>query len=147
MAEKAPKRRAKPKREAQSVLGTLPASRPERLGRPRGGEVSRARQARPDTPAVRAAKPAAARRAGQAPDATAKPKRAAAKRTPTAVRPAAPPLRPTQAAGPPPPKPLGAPKGSELVSTTIRAAGELAQIGLTVGGQVLKRTIDRIPRP
>ena len=47
----------------------------------------------------------------------------------------------------PPPKPIGAPTGTELVTTTIRAAGELAQIGFVVGGQVLKRTIDRIPRP
>jgi hypothetical protein len=44
-------------------------------------------------------------------------------------------------------KPLGAPTGTELVTTTIRAAGELAQLGFVVGGQVLKRTIDRIPRP
>ena len=52
-----------------------------------------------------------------------------------------------RAADAPPPKPIGAPTGTELVTTTIRAAGELAQIGFTVGGQVLKRTIDRIPRP
>ena len=40
MAETPPKRKAKPKRAEQSVLGTLPASRPERIGRPRreGGE-------------------------------------------------------------------------------------------------------------
>jgi hypothetical protein len=42
---------------------------------------------------------------------------------------------------------MGAPSGTELVTTSIRAAGELAQIGLTVGGQVLKRTLDRIPKP
>ena len=120
MAEKAPKRKAKPKREPQSVLGTLPASRPERLGRPRQrAEVRRAPQAAPVAPES----------AG-----------------PQAVRPASPPLR---AAHPcePPPKPIGAPTGTELVTTTIRAAGELAQISLTVGGKVLKRTLDRIPRP
>jgi len=120
MAEKAPKRKAKPKREPQSVLGTLPASRPERLGRPRQ---------RADSSPTRQAAPAAAEPAG-----------------PQAVRPASPPLR---AAHPcePPPKPIGAPTGTELVTTTIRAAGELAQISLTVGGRVLKRTLDRIPRP
>ena len=138
MEEKAPKRKAKPKREPQSVLGTLPASRPERLGRPRQrADVSRPRQATSDT-------------------AGAPPKRAAAKRAaatangsshgPKAVRPAAPPLRPAHP-GEPPPRRLGAPSGTELVTTSIRAAGELAQIGLTVGGQVLKRTLDRIPRP
>lgn len=102
----------KPKRKAKSVLGTLPATRPERLGTPR-------------------AKPSPKRRA-------------AAK--PRPVRPAAPPLRARRTAEPPP-QPLGAPKGTELVTTTIRAAGELAQIGLTVGGRVLKRAVDRLPRP
>jgi hypothetical protein len=33
------------------------------------------------------------------------------------------------------------------VTTAIQAAGELAQIGLTAGGQALKRAVDRIPRP
>jgi hypothetical protein len=64
---------------------------------------------------------------------------------PAAVKPASPPLRASHEA--PPPKPIGAPKGTGLVTTSIRAAGELAQIGVTVGGQVLKRTIDRVPRP
>ena len=35
MADKAGKRKAKPKRETSSVLGNLPATRPQRLGRPR----------------------------------------------------------------------------------------------------------------
>jgi hypothetical protein len=33
------------------------------------------------------------------------------------------------------------------VTTVVQAAGELAQIGLTVGGQVLKRAVSRLPRP
>jgi len=148
MAEKAPKRKAKPKREPQSVLGTLPASRPERLGRPRQrANVSQARQAAPDA-AVTPARPAAKRAPATANGRDRKPRAAtgAASAGPQAVRPASPPLR---AAHPcePPPKPIGAPTGTELVTTTIRAAGELAQISLTVGGKVLKRTIDRIPRP
>ena len=39
------------------------------------------------------------------------------------------------------------PTGTELVTTAIQAAGELAQIGLTVGGQVLKRAVNRLPKP
>ena len=39
------------------------------------------------------------------------------------------------------------PSGTELVTTAIQAAGELAQIGLTVGGQVLKRAVNRLPKP
>ena len=62
---------------------------------------------------------------------------------PAAVKPASPPLRPAHET----PRPIGAPEGAELVATSIRAAGELAQIGLTVGGQMLKRTLDRVPRP
>jgi len=134
MAEKVPKRAAKP----SGVLGTLPASRPERLGTPRKAAKKPAAKRK-----VAAAKPMAAKaRAG---------KSAATPRTnghhgPQAVRPgssALPPPRP----GEPPPKPLGAPRGRELVTTTIRAAGELAQIGFTLGGHALKRALDRIPRP
>jgi len=94
-------------RKPESVLSTLPSTRPARLGRPRA-KVS------PRT----------------------SPK-------PAAVRPASSQLRAHRAAE----APLGAPHGTELVTTTIRAAGELAQIGLTVSGQVLKRTLGRIPRP
>jgi len=61
--------------------------------------------------------------------------------------PGCPPLRVTHSADAPPPEPIGGPTGTELVTTTIRAAGELAQIGFVVGSQVLKRTIDRLPRP
>lgn len=121
MAERAPKRKTNAKRAPAGVLGTLPASRPERIGKPRRAA------AQPPAP---------------------KPKPAP---KPEAVRPGCPPLQPGgrgRITEEPPPKPLGAPTGTELVTTTIRAAGELAQIGLVVGGQVLKRTIiDRIPRP
>jgi len=37
--------------------------------------------------------------------------------------------------------------GTELVTTVVQAAGELAQVGLSIGGQVLKRAVDRLPRP
>jgi hypothetical protein len=115
MAEKPPKRKTNAKRGADGVLGTLPASRPERIGRPRA----------PVKPAPRPA----------------------AKRRPVAVTPGCPPLRVSRATDAPPPVPLGAPKGTELVSTSIRAAGELAQIGFVVGGRLLKRTMNRIPHP
>jgi hypothetical protein len=113
MAEKAAKPKGKAKREPSGVLGTLPASRPERIGRPRGSK----------------------------PKAKAKPKP-----TPKAVSPGSPPLRVRRVTDAPPPKPLPAPTGTELVTTTIRAAGELTQIGFTLGGQALKRAVDRLPR-
>jgi hypothetical protein len=36
---------------------------------------------------------------------------------------------------------------ADLLSTTIQAAGELAQIGLTVGRQTLQSMLDRLPKP
>jgi hypothetical protein len=46
-----------------------------------------------------------------------------------------------------PPGSGGPPRGTELVTTAIQAAGELAQIGISVGSQLLKRTLDRLPKP
>ena len=115
MAENPPKRKANAKRAPNGVLGTLPASRPERIGKPRHSNG-----AQPKPKAIR---------------------------KPAAVTPGCPPLKVSRATDAPPPRPIGAPKGTELVATSIRAVGELAQIGLVVGGKVLKRTIDRLPRP
>ena len=130
MADKPPKPRTHAKRAPHGVLGTLPASRPERIGRPRAGNGTSA-----------AVKPPARK----APAAKARVTQAA--HGPVAVTPGCPPLRVTHSADAPPPEPIGGPTGTELVTTTIRAAGELAQIGFVVGSQVLKRTIDRLPRP
>ena len=41
----------------------------------------------------------------------------------------------------------GRPSGVELVTTAVQAAGELTQIGLRIGGRILKRAVDRLPRP
>jgi ribonuclease E len=37
--------------------------------------------------------------------------------------------------------------GTELVTNAIQAAGEVAQVGLTIGGRLLKRALGRVPRP
>ena len=100
--------------EDGGVLGSLPTSRPSKLGRRRS---------------------AAAAAAAEEP-------------TPRPTRPAAPSLEPDDGArerarsggG-------GPPSGTELALTVVQAAGEVAQIGLTVGGQVLRRAVDRLPRP
>src|SRR3954451_5287700 len=132
----------RPTNEAESVLGSLSATRPERFGRPRR-EVPVAavagRGPRPAKPRPARAKAAAPRRA-KATRATAP---AASK--PAAVTAGCPPLERPKSA-PPPPRPIGHPSGTELVTTAIQATGELARIGLTVGGQMLKRAVDRLPR-
>jgi len=231
MADKVTKRKPKAKREKASVLGNLPATRPQRLGRPRTDTAEVTEAVTPPEPAApvkrelprhkppvgparveasaaasrangAAAKPAA-RRAAAKPAARAKaappkpepspasaaestpapapakparrrasqagtrrkpatatsadtrrrtsshePPRATPRRRPAAVRPGARPLESPQRVGDPPPaRAVQAPRGTELVTTAIQAAGELAQIGLTVGGRALKRAVDRLPRP
>jgi hypothetical protein len=44
-------------------------------------------------------------------------------------------------------RPAQSPEGIELVGTAIQAAGELAQLGLTLGTKALRGAVSRIPRP
>jgi hypothetical protein len=126
--------------EPESVLGSLSPTRPGRFGKPRREVRVAEVQGRGPRPAK--AKPARAKAPA--------PRRAKAQTTtahkPAAVTAGCPPLERKKSA-PPPPRPIGHPKGTELVTTAIQATGELARIGLTVGGQVLKRAVDRLPRP
>jgi hypothetical protein len=131
----------RPTDEPESVLGSLPATRPERFGRPR-------REVRAASVQGRGPRPAKAARAKK----VASPRRAPAAKQPATHKPAAvsagcPELERPHAPSPPPPRPIGHPTGTALVTTAIQATGELARIGLTVGGQVLKRAADRLPRP
>jgi hypothetical protein len=41
----------------------------------------------------------------------------------------------------------GRPSPGELAATAVRAAGEVAQLGLSIGGAVLKRVAGRLPKP
>ena len=141
-----PKKAKKSSAGQPSVLGSLPATRPDRLGRRNAASTTRPRAAKPAATTATATKPApkpkpkatrstAASRAARAEEAAAAQRRS--------ERPASP---------PPPPKDQprrisGPPKGPELVTTAFQAAGEIAHIGITVGGQVLKRAARRIPRP
>jgi hypothetical protein len=105
-------------------------------------------------------KPAAARKATPA----AKAKQAGpATRKPTAKTPAKtaataktpPPTASSAAPSSPPPPPAGwaspqsQPSGGDrdLIGTAVQAVGEIAQIGLTLGGQALKQALSRLPKP
>jgi hypothetical protein len=46
-----------------------------------------------------------------------------------------------------PRRPSGPLRGTEVVTTAVQAVGEIGQIGVTVGRQLLKRATDRLPRP
>ena len=133
MADKAAKRKAKAKRDTAERARNA-AGEPPGTHRPAARAKQPRRSARPPSRAAKPRKPKP-RAEGDARGRAARGRRRRCARTRAAHR------------RPPPPKPLGAPTGTELVTTTIRAAGELAQIGFTLGGQVLKRAVDRIPRP
>ena len=127
------------KSDEESVLGSLPATRPTRFGRERreGGGTATKTVAKP-----RAKKKAAPKAAAPKP---------APARKPRPVRAGAPALRESteraRTAEPPPESTTSPPSGTELVTTAIQAAGELAQIGLAVGGSVLRRAVDKLPKP
>jgi hypothetical protein len=160
---------------SQSVLGNLPSTRPTRMGRRRDSEPEAPAEAMPKAAAATAKPKAAAKPKATAaakpktaakPKATttAKPKTAAKPKATTAAKPktATKPQATTkpravrsgspslERSGPEPDRTEpsgGPPKGTELVTTAVQAAGELAQIGLTVGGQALKRAVRRLPKP
>jgi hypothetical protein len=120
-------------------MSSLPRTRPQRPSRRRasgGDKPKRAPRA--------AAKPAAAKSAG-AQRAPKTPRAASARRKPAGVRPSA----ATKAAGtqPSPDRPPSPPSGTDLVGTAVQAAGELAQLGLTLGTKALRDAIKRVPRP
>ncbi|MCW2985018.1 MAG: hypothetical protein JWR63_2588, partial [Conexibacter sp.] len=54
---------------------------------------------------------------------------------------------------PPPPAGWAAPDqpqsrgGGDLIGTAVQAVGEIAQIGLTYGGQALRQALSRLPKP
>ena len=111
----------------REVFAGLPNARPHR------------RSAKRDRPDGKAKAPAGA----QAPAGA---KAAGAKAKPATPRPAASKVPPAGYATPR----AGdddALKGADLITTTVRAAGELAQIGIAVGGRALKSAFERLPRP
>ena len=158
------KDKAKP---SKSVMGNLPATRPTRMARRRDGDpVSRDDEA----PAKPAGASAEARPKAAAKEKTARPATKSKTAKPKTTRPTA---KPKAAAGGAPAKPRAVrsgspslaaakkgsahpkrrapapapPKGAELVTTAVQATGELAKIGLTLGGQALKRAAKRLPKP
>ena len=154
----------------REVLTSLPRSRPVRRSSKRGERPEADGAVRPSGKPVAprrpraakaAAKPAAATPARTAGPRAARPRatpKAAPKATPKATpateqaqRPRVAPQRKIPAAGYAAPDPrAGDPAASpaaELITTTIQAAAELAQIGMTVGRQTLQSMLDRLPKP
>ena len=173
VAQKTAKKKARKssKRAAeQGVLGSLRSTRPTRIGgeRRRAGAAARQLASSPEVSRAQAeiAKPAAGTTAEAKPAKAAKPAAAKATKAKTtkakaakttkaeaakpksgksAVKPTKPVVPGPRPTGPR--EPDGRPSGGEIVTTAVQAAGELAQIGATVGAQFLRRAARRIPRP
>ena len=133
--ERRGKRPRQPARDAPHEVRRESGARARRSARPAtktGGEAAsakkpprrRPRRAQAGAPATRKAAPGPRRRARAAPSRRSAPAPPSRRRS----------RRPRR------------PSGTELVTTAIQAAGELAQIGLAVGGQVLKRAVDQAPQ-
>ena len=133
----------------RDVMSSLPRTRPQRPSRRRAGgdgAASKARRAPSAKPtAERRAKRAAAP-AKPAARATAKtPRVTSARRKPAGVRPSA--ATDAATSRPSPKRPPSPPSGTDLVGTAVQAAGELAELGLTLGARALRDAVKRIPRP
>ncbi len=139
------------------MLTSLPRTRPVRRSAKRGdradvpASAAGARSRRTAAPKPKAAKSTAkAKATTRATTAKAKPPANGAAPLKAGEVPRAAPRRKVPPAGYAAPTSGGNAGGggtADLLSTTIQAAAELAQIGLTVGRQTLQSMIDRLPKP
>lgn len=136
------------------MLTSLPRTRPVRRSAKRGDRADvKTGAASTQSRRAAASKPKAAKATTTAGATTAKAKRTASTeaKPESAERSRAAPRRKVPPAGYAAPTSRGDEGGgagtADLLSTTIQAAAELAQIGLTVGRQTLPSMIDRLPKP
>jgi hypothetical protein len=130
----------------REVFASLPNSRPtrrsakrDRVPRGRGASAATDGPAKPARASAEAAPKGRAKAAARA-----KPGAARA----TAKRGAAPKASPIPPAGyATPPADDDGPRGADLVTTAVQAAGELAHIGIAAGGRALRSALQRLPRP
>jgi hypothetical protein len=153
------KQKPRSKPDEQGVLAALPSTRPERIGTRRTTTSTATKTARKPAAARRKAAaprtfeptPAAEAAAGAADERAAAAARVADAPKPRAVREGAPGMGTTGERGPAQGEPAspehGRPTGVELVTTAVQAAGELTQIGLSLGGRLVKRAVGRLPKP
>jgi hypothetical protein len=123
----------------RDVFGSLPNARPQRRSakRDRSGGTAKAK--------ATAAKPKSAKPTAVRPAAAKQKPRTTAKANPGAAAPAS--KIPPAGYATPRPDDDGVPRGADLVTTAVQAAGELAHIGLAAGGRALKSALERLPRP
>lgn len=150
------KRKTAPDGAEPGVLGGLPSTRPARMGRRNRDAAGSAARTRT---AATTARSQPAGKATTAKAAKAKSRHAKAKAQTAPVKLETQPRRPRPVrAGHPGLGTSPAERGragrveaqtpsTGVVTTAVQAAGELASIGLTLGGQLLKRAGEKLPRP
>ena len=130
-----------PDKPTGEVLSSLPSRRPQRPSARREGAKRSGGGAKGSRRASGGAKTGGAK--------ASRSRSGRAKAGPKAARPAG--VRPsaaTRAASrPPADRPAETPQGVELVGTALQAAGELAQLGLSLGTRALAGAVKRLPRP
>lgn len=125
---------------AGEVLRSLPSRRPQR----RSARRDAASKPAAAKPGARKATPASPKPKAKPSAPKAKAKAAASAGKPKGVRPSA----ATRAASSTPgERPAHPPQGVELLGTAVQAAGELAQLGLSLGTRALRGALERLPRP
>ena len=134
----------------KGVMANLPSTRPSRLSR-RGREDGQTATATPPKPRR---KPAPKKAAPKKPALKAVPPAAPSKpKRPRPVRAATPNLTESAATANENREPAEeraeakSQSGKDLATTVVQAAGELAQIGVSMTGQLLKRAVDKLPKP
>jgi hypothetical protein len=145
----AAKAKPKPKAKAKPKSATAAKKKPATAAKAKP-KAKPAAKPKPKPKAKAAAKPttAAKPKAKAAPKRTAKRaalKDVSARRKPEPVSSASPGL--DEFPKEPPSGPVDPPSGSELLQSAAKAAGEIAQAGITVGREALKSVTKRLPRP
>src|SRR5215212_9568472 len=130
-ATPAAKRAATAPRTFEATPAAEAAAEPTTAAKPKPRRAAKPKAAAPRTFEATPAAEAAAQEQPSAP-------------RPRAVRDAAPGIGGRREAETPAP---GRPGGRELTVTAVKAAGEVAQLGLTIGGKLLKRAAERLPKP
>jgi hypothetical protein len=140
---------AKPKAKAPAKKAAPAKKKPATTAKAKAAKPAAKSAAKPA--AKRAAKPAAKPKTAAKPKAKAAPKkRAALKEVSSSKKP-----EPVSTGAPglddfpkePVSGPVDPPSGGELLQSAAKAAGEIAQAGITVGREALKSVAKRLPRP
>jgi hypothetical protein len=144
-----PKAAPKPKPKPKAAATPGAAAKPKAAAKPRA-TAARRKAAAPrtfePTQAAEAAAGAADQRAAGVPIELPKESGHTYPR-PRAVREGAPGIGTTTLRDAPASGASGRSPGPELVTGAVKAAGQVAQIGLAIGGELVKKAVERLPKP